>query len=423
MSKLALLGGQPVFEKSLDWRAVWPPRDEATGRKLQDLYFSGQWTAFDAVEPEFAQAFANHHGSKYGAFMINGTVTMQCALGAYGIGAGDEVIVPALTWYATGMAAHYLGAKPVFVDVLPDTLCIDPDKIAAAITNRTKAIIPVHLYGSMADMDRIMAIARKHQLIVIEDCAHAHGGVWSGQGIGSIGHVGSFSFQHSKTMACGEGGICITSDEEIYERIFRMKQIGYAPGHHPGKAKSGPPPGLLCYPFRATAFQSVLLAEQLQTLNERIERYQKSARYLEERLGRTTHIRFQTRGQKANRQGYFGWVMVFDHPEYAGIPLELIQNALVAEGLQVEKTWGPVYKFILFNLSPDAYRVDHPCVVTEQISARMLWILHTNLGFDMRIVEKIADAIEKVVSNSTQLRAHARATENRANEIGASVKA
>lgn len=423
MSKLALLGGQPVFEKALDWRAVWPPRDDVTGRKLQELYVSGQWTAFDALEPEFAQEFADHHGAKYGAFMINGTVTMQCALGAYGIGAGDEVIVPALTWYATGMAAHYLGAKPVFVDVLPDTLCIDPDKITAAITDRTKAIIPVHLYGSMADMDRIMAIARKHQLIVIEDCAHAHGGIWSGRGIGSIGHVGSFSFQHSKTMASGEGGICITSDSEIYERIFRMKQIGYGPGHLPGKAKSGPPPGLLCYPFRATAFQVVVLAEQLKMLNERIERYQKSARYLEERLSRTTHIRFQTRGQKADRQGYFGWVMMFDHPAYADIPLELIQDALVAEGLQVEKTWGPVYDFILFNLSPDDYRVDQPCVVTEQISARMLWILHTNLGLDVREVDKIADAIEKVMTNSAELHGQARAIASLPSESVASVKA
>lgn len=410
MSKLALLGGQPVFEKSLDWRTFWPPRDEATSQKLRELYFSGLWTAFDELEPEFAQAFATHHGAKHGAFMINGTVTMQCALGAYGIGAGDEVIVPALTWYATGMAAHYLGARPVFVDVLPDTLCIDPDKIEAAITDRTKAIIPVHLYGSMADMDRIMAIAHKHQLIVVEDCAHAHGGIWSGQGVGSIGHVGSFSFQHSKTMACGEGGICITNDSQIFDRIFRMKQIGYGPGQFPGRATSGPPPGLLCYPFRATAFQALLLAEQLKSLDERLERYQKSARYLEERLGRTTHIRFQARGKKADRQGYFGWVMIFDHPEYAGIPLELIQKALGAEGLHVEKTWGPVYNFILFNLSPEAYRVDQPCVVTERIGAQMLWVFHPHLGLSTGEVEKMADAIEKVMVNSAELRLQARAS-------------
>src|SRR6185503_12502827 len=138
----------------------------------------------------------------------------------YGIGPGDEVIVPAVTWYATAMAPHYLGAKPVFVDVLPDTLCMDPEKVSAAITERTKAIVPVHLYGSMADMDRIMAIAKAHGLRVIEDCAHMHGGLWDGRHVGSIGDVGSFSFQHSKTMACADSGISITSDPEIADRLF-----------------------------------------------------------------------------------------------------------------------------------------------------------------------------------------------------------
>lgn len=164
MSELAIFGGQPVFEKPLDWRTFWPPRNEATAKQLLDLYHSGQWIAFDALDPQFAQAFADHHGAAHGVFMINGTVTMQCALGAYGIGAGDEVIVPALTWYATAMAAHYVGAKPVFVDIETDTLCIDPEKLEAAITPRARAIIPVHLYGSMANMDRIMTIARSRRL-------------------------------------------------------------------------------------------------------------------------------------------------------------------------------------------------------------------------------------------------------------------
>jgi L-glutamine:2-deoxy-scyllo-inosose/3-amino-2,3-dideoxy-scyllo-inosose aminotransferase len=229
MSKLALLGGTPVFERKLNWNTFWPPVQESTARKLFDLYLSRKWTAFDETEYAFSEAFARYHGARHGIFTINGTVTMQCALGAYGIGKGDEVIVPALTWYATAMAVHYVGATPVLVDILPDTLCIDPEKIEAAITPRTKAIIPVHLYGSMADMDRIMAIASKHRLRVIEDCAHVHGGIWDGKGIGSIGDVGSFSFQHSKIMASGEGGISITNDAQIAERIFRMKQIGYGP--------------------------------------------------------------------------------------------------------------------------------------------------------------------------------------------------
>lgn len=404
MSKLALLGGEPVFREPIDWRAFWPPRDDATANGLRDLYFSGKWIAFDELEPEFAESFAKHHGALYGAFMVNGTVTMQCALGAYGIGAGDEVIVPALTWYATAMAPHYLGARPVFVDIEPDTLCIDPARIEAAITARTKAIIPVHLYGSMADMDKIMTIARKHNLRVIEDCAHAHGGIWAGKGVGSIGEVGSFSFQHSKTMASGEGGICITSDRDLFERIFRMKQIGYGPGVMPGKAADGPPPGLLCYPFRATAFQALILQHQLKQLDQQIERYQSSARYLEKRLAETTKIRFQARGRRADRQGYFGWVMLFDDPSYADIPLSVISKALTAEGLPVLTTWGPVYQFVLFNLERDAYRIDQPCTVTEHVSQRMLWILHALLGLEPSAIERMADAIEKVIQNVNELR-------------------
>src|SRR3984957_11709791 len=181
MSKLALLGGEPVLPQSLDWRAFWPPADESTAKKLEELFYSRKWTAFDEMEGVFSQAFASYHGCRHGIFMVNGTVTLQCALGAYGIGPGDEVIVPALTWYATAMAAHYLGARAVFVDIDPKTLCIDPEKIEEAITDRTKAIIPVHLYGSIADMDRIMAIAKEHDLKVIEDCAQMHGGIWDGK--------------------------------------------------------------------------------------------------------------------------------------------------------------------------------------------------------------------------------------------------
>jgi len=408
MSNLALLGGKPVFEKPLEWREFWPPVDKRTAAKLEELYLSRQWTAFDETEVEFTRAFAAHHGTHHGIFMINGTVTLQCALGAYGIGPGDEVIVPALTWYATAMAAHYVGARPVFVDIESNSLCIDPEKLEAAITERTKAIIPVHLYGSMADMDRIMAIAKRHSLRVIEDCAHMHGGIWGGARVGSIGDVGSFSFQHSKTMSSAEGGICITNDAEIAERIFRMKHIGYGPGQLPGKAASGPPPGLLCYPFRATAFQALLLQEQLGELDERLVRYQRAVEYMEDRLRESTMIRFQERGKRAEKQGYFGWLMIFDHPEYMDIPLDAIQRAICAEGLPVLRTWDPVYRFVLFNLNADTYRIDQPCEVSEHASSRILWLMHAYLGLEADQLERIVDAIEKVLVDVGKLKASAR---------------
>lgn len=407
MSQLALTGGSPVFEQTLNFKSFWPPVEVDTERRLIELYRSRRWTAFDETEAVFAKAFAAHHGAQHGVFMMNGTVTLQCALAAYGIGPGDEVIVSPLTWYATAIAVCHVGARPVFVDIDPETLCIDPEKIAAAVTERTKAIIPVHAYGSMADMDRIMAIARQHGLKVIEDCAHVHGGVWDGKGVGSIGDVGSFSFQHGKTMASGEGGICITQDPRIAERIYRIKHIGYGLGEVPRQAKSGPPKGVLCYNFRATAFQALILDEQLKSLNSRLERYQQVARYLEDRLSRSTRIRFQCRGRKADRQSYFGWVMLFDDPAYADLPIEIIQQAFAAEGLPFFRAEGPIYRFVLFNMPPEAYRLDQPCTVTEQACARLLWLMHPYLGLDDSLVERMAAVIEKVMTHVDELRAYA----------------
>jgi L-glutamine:2-deoxy-scyllo-inosose/3-amino-2,3-dideoxy-scyllo-inosose aminotransferase len=336
--------------------------------------------------------------------MVNGTVTMQCALGAYGIGPGDEVIVPAFTWYATAMAARYVGATPVLVDIDPETLCIDPKSVEAAITARTKAIIPVHLYGSMADLDRILEIAAKHRLRVIEDCAQMHGGIWGERRVGSWGDVGSFSFQHSKTMAAAEGGICITADAEIAERIYRAKHIGYGPGQGPGNVDTGPPPGLLCYPFRATAFQAVILHEQLKDLDSRLRRYGLAVDYLQERLSGSTNIRFQKPGRRAALQGYFAWVLIFDDPIYETVPIEAIQKALVAEGVPAMRVYEPVNRYILFNLDAGQYRVDQPCSVAERISERAVRVLHPYLDLGKAYLDKFAEAIEKVSGNIDLLR-------------------
>lgn len=405
MKKLALLGGDPIFERPLV--PLWPPVDRETAHRLEQLYYSREWSAFQAPEGLFAHTFARHHDASHGIFTVNGTVTMQCALAAFGVGPGDEVIVPALTWCATAFAVHYVGATPVFVDIDPDTLCIDPDRVEAAITQRSKAIIPVHVYGSMADLERILAIAKKHRLKVIEDCAHAHGGIWDGKHVGSWGEVGSFSFQHSKTMACGDAGISITSDPEIAERLFRAKQMGYLPGEGSSNVRSGPPPDLLCHNYRANAFAAVILDEQLKHLDGRLERYAKSAAYLEQRLSDDTSMRVQKRGRKATRQGYFGWAMIFDSPEYADVPIGIIQSAMAAEGVRPIRTWGPVYRFILFNLARGAYRIDQPCTVTEEVGGRVLWLLHVYLGLDPDELEKIGDAIEKVASQMDALRTHA----------------
>lgn len=235
--KPAILGGAPVFPTPLEF--VWPPTDETTAAAIADLYRSGLWSWSGKWEQRAAELLAKTHTARHSMLLANGTVTLEAALHALEVGPGDEVIVPALTWLATAMAVIYVGATPVFVDVEPGTLCLDAAEAADAITPKTRAIIPVHLYGGMANMEAIMALARKHGLKVIEDCAHAHGGLWDGVGLGSIGDAGSFSFQQTKTVAAGEGGALITNDDDLAERLFRFKHIGYAHGSKQGGARQG----------------------------------------------------------------------------------------------------------------------------------------------------------------------------------------
>ena len=205
MATLAIQGGSPVRTRPFP---QWPEFGEKERASLCRALDNGSWGGFPAPNREaagFAEKFAAAHNARYGICAANGTVTLEVALRAGGIRAGDEVIVPPYTWIATASAPVYLNAVPVFADIDPETYCLDPDRVEEAITDRTRAIIPVHLGCTFADMDRIMDIARRHDLIVIEDCAHMHGGKWNGQGAGSLGHMGSFSFQSSKLLTAGEG--------------------------------------------------------------------------------------------------------------------------------------------------------------------------------------------------------------------------
>ena len=211
--KLAALGGP----KSVTVKAPpWPLSGEKEAKWMDQVVRSGKWSWLGDHERAFCAEFSDFIGSKYAVGMSNGTVTLQCALQAVGVVPGDEVIVPGMTWCATAQAAMDIGATVVFVDVDPETLMIDPVAIEKAITAKTRAIIPVHLYGCMCDMDAIMSIARKRKLKVVEDVAHQHGSRWRDKGAGAIGDAGSFSFQQSKVLTCGEGGAVTTNDVEIF---------------------------------------------------------------------------------------------------------------------------------------------------------------------------------------------------------------
>ncbi|MDQ7036056.1 MAG: aminotransferase class I/II-fold pyridoxal phosphate-dependent enzyme [Anaerolineae bacterium] len=215
MSELAILGGAKTRK---DDYPKWTVHDERDIEAVTRVIKSGQWGGYPYPGKEtkrFIDSFLAMQGGNYGVLMMNGTVTMEVALRAAGIGWGDEVLVPAYTFQATAAAPMAAGAIPVIVDVDPNSYCLDPKAAEAAITDKTRAIIPVHLGAQMTDMDAIMELAEKYNLIVIEDCAHAHGAKWRGQGAGTIGHFGSFSMQSSKIMTAGEGGLLICKSEEM----------------------------------------------------------------------------------------------------------------------------------------------------------------------------------------------------------------
>ena len=410
MNKLAICGGKPICEEMLASPA-WPPVTEKTAQRLLDVYKSRKWSFNSEAEQEFQRGFADHHNAKHGIFMSNGTTTLEAALAACGVGRGDEVIVPALTWMATAMAVNYVGATPVFVDIEPTTLCMDPAKAAEAVTDKTRAIIPVHLYGSMADLEELQKICDKHDLAMIEDCAHMQGGKWNGRGVGSWGKVGSFSFQQSKTMASGEGGICITDDDELADRIFCYKHIGYRCGNAQGAAQQGPPADLACRNYRSTAFEATILLEQLELLEQRLKTYSANAESLTKIVDSIDGVRIQSPGRLATTQGYYNLVLIFEGGPLADIPRSTILEAAAAEGLPLGGTFGPVYKHILFNLPPDQYSIaGGSCGVTEGVGTDRAFVLsHPWLGSDEKNIDTIGQILAKLANNADVLREHSTA--------------
>ncbi|MBR7155537.1 MAG: DegT/DnrJ/EryC1/StrS family aminotransferase [Lentisphaeria bacterium] len=408
MAKLAINNGTKLLDTT-PRNLPWPPRNEETAEKLKELYMSGQWSFNSPMEQEFENNFAAYHGAKYGIFMANGTTTLECSLAALGVGPGDEVIVPALTWMATALAASYVGAVPVIVDVEPDTLCMDPVQVRKALTPRTKAIIPVHVYGSMANLDELLAVGEEYNLPVVEDCAHMHGGFWRGRGVGSWGKVGSFSFQQSKTLASGEGGICITNDPELAEKIYLLKHIGYARGLKQGQGVKAPD-NLLCHNYRGTAFQALILNEQLKTLDERMKIYESNVKYLASLISDIDGVRLQTPGKEATQQGYYSYHLLFDGGEFKEIDRSVINAACAAEGYSIGNgTHGPVYKHALFNLdaAKGQYRIEgSKCGVCEYLCSRALGQSHEALYYRENM-DMLSAVLHKIAENIGELKDYA----------------
>ena len=396
--KLAIDGGVPVFwEKPLDaYQQPWPIPHPETEQKLLEIYRSGKWSMCGKYEQMLGPAYAKYQGSRYSVWMSNGTVTLECALLALGIGPGDEVIVPGISWLATAEAPLYVGATPVIVDVDPDTMCIDPKRIEEAITPRTKAIIPVHIYSALADMPEIVRIADRHGLVVIEDCAHAHGCKQKGRGIGTFGKIGSFSFQLSKLMTAGEGGCCTTDDEELCDRLHRLSHIGSS-RMHPGTT---PDPSLMCHQYRFTEFQAAIIYDQLAHQKEYFEKRKANGALLAELIRDVPGIEMQKSAYDDDERGYYFTTMLLKLNElHEGITRQNIHKALAAEGLGMFFGWGtPLYKSVIWNIPKDKYILRDTPNCEEIMYKRVLVKMHSVLLCEREAIEKMAEAIRKVMT-------------------------
>ncbi len=346
--KLAINGGEPSVSFS---NVTFPVYGEKEKELVLKVLESGRWwrggsleEQRDSVSGEFEAEFAKFNGVNHVLAVPNGTVALELALKAAGLGPGDEVIVPSISFVVTGTAPLLVNAVPVFADIDPETYQMDPADIERKITEKTRAICLVHYGGYPADMDRIMQIARKYELKVIEDCAHAHGTEWRNKKVGSIGDAGTFSFQMSKAITSGEGGAITTNDEDLfytsysYHHIGRLEHKGFYDFYLPA------------WNYRIAEFQGALLLCQLERYKEQLEVKHDNGEYLAKELGKVEGIKPLKRDERITKRGYYFFVLRYDKSHFNRIEKGKFIEALQAEGVPCWGAYGkPIYQYPLFQ--------------------------------------------------------------------------
>jgi dTDP-4-amino-4,6-dideoxygalactose transaminase len=401
----ALLGGKPV--RAVDYPA-WPVWDEGERERLLGVLDAGGWWQGDGtVAATFANDFAAYHGARFGMAMTNGTHTIEAALVACDIGEGDEVIVPGMTFIASASAVLAVNATPVLVDVDPETLCIDAAAADAAITDRTRAIIAVHVAGCAADLDALLDLCHRRGLRLIEDCAHAHGTFWRGRGVGSWGDAGSFSMQRSKLMTAGEGGVLICNDEAIRDAAWAYADCGRVKGewfyHHATVGTN----------LRMTEWQGAVLAAQLQRFPEQNRVRNDNALALNAALAEIPGIRPQRRDPRMDSQGNYCFVFHYDTAEFAGLPLRSFERALGAEGIPMGVSYPSLNDLAVFReqrfgprlraSAPDLDYANLRLPNAESAAASTVWLQHRLLLGSREDALDVARAVEKLRVHAPRL--------------------
>ena len=396
--ELAINGGPKTVEKDF----AWPLYDETDVSCVAEIVRSGKWGNPDCggEVAQFEKEFADFCGTKYALSCVNGSVALRLALIACGVKPGDEVIVPPYTFIATASIVIEANCVPVFVDIDPRTYNLDASKIEAAITSRTKAIIPVHFAGQACEMDEILVVAKKHRLRVIEDACHGHGAAYKGKKLGSIGDAGCFSFQSSKNLTSGEGGMVVTNDDALYQMMNSLRNVGRVEGgawyeHHFAGCN-----------YRITQLQAVLLSSQLKRLEEQTLKRHENGTYLNELLGAIDGITPLSRGLGETIHSYHIYIFKYDKSKFNGVSKVEFSKMLAAEGVPCFMGYPqPLYKQPLFQKKnfmcyaiPESVDYSNVCCpVTEKACyEEAVWIFQNTMLGTKNDMELFASAIIKI---------------------------
>ncbi|MGH9667458.1 MAG: DegT/DnrJ/EryC1/StrS family aminotransferase [Bryobacteraceae bacterium] len=401
MSRLALFGGRPVRARPFP---AWPVFDAREEQALAEVVRSGRWWRYsmgEAVDAaaagskvaEFQDLFAKAQGACFGIACASGTAALEVALKALGVGRGDEVIVPPYTFIATASAPLLIGAAPVFCDIDLATFNLDPRRLEEAITPRTRVIVPVHFAGLAVDFDAVFEIADRRGIPVLEDACHAPGGTWKGRGLGSIGKAGAFSFQASKNLTAGEGGLITTGDPALAELCESYIWAGRKLGrpwyeHH-----------RLGWNYRLTEFQAAILVEQLGRLPSQMALRQTNGLYLNEQLAAIPGIRPLAVPSYATDHAFHIYVLRFDAGEF-GLSRDAFLEALAAEGIPNTSGYAfPLYRNPLFcdpalSGGYDAYI--GRCPNAERACLEAVWLEHRLLLGGRQDMDDIVEAVRKI---------------------------
>jgi len=413
MAHLAIAGGEPIRRNPFP---RWPFWNQEEGAAVQAVIESGRWGAQQGDQVRlFEDEFAAYQEAAYGIAVTNGTVALKLALTAAGVGLGDEVIMPGYTFVATATAALEIGAVPVFADIDPQTYTLDPASAGACITSRTRALLPVHLGGRPADMEAIMALAQRHNLVVIEDAAQAWGASWQGHKAGTLGHVAGFSFQSSKNITAGEGGMILSNDGAVAALARSLSNCGRQPdglwyAHY-----------VLGGNYRLSELHGAILRVQLRRYPEQLARRQANAAYLEQALSEVPGITTLRQDARVTSNAYHVLFLQYHADAFGGAARERFLAAMHAEGIDgLHLGYSlPVYRQPVlcaknFGLAtPPLFSGAYPrmpdysqvaCPATDRAcDAEAVWVRQNMLLGERQDMDDIVAAIVKIQSHCDEL--------------------